>query len=158
MRVCSECKVKKSYWDFNRGRNICKHCLTHRVCSRCDVKKHENDFEKNANGDYFRMCNDCRSICREHSKQTNETVRALPLEEQYVECEKCKGKYHKLNEGKSRHQKRWTCIRKTMAGNPGKKDFYEWLVANEHNPELLKDYRKSIPDAKKYLKLHSKES
>ena len=89
MRVCSECKVKKSYWDFNRGRNICKHCLTHRVCSRCDVKKHENDFEKNANGDYFRMCNDCRSICREHSKQTNETVRALPLEEQYVECEKC---------------------------------------------------------------------
>ena len=147
MRLCLECKVKKGHWDFSG-----QQCQTHRVCSRCCVKLHVDNFEKNANGDWFKWCNDCRLMNRERLKHISETVRSLPLEEQYVVCDKCGGRYHKLNEGKSRHQKRWTCVKSTMPGNPGNKERYEWLVANEHNPELLKDYRKTIPYAKEYLK------
>ena len=152
MKICAECHEDKYMRDFEWGNDICKHCQTHRKCSNCKEKLHLDNFEKNANDVYYLMCNDCRSRSRQLFQRKSESVKSLPLEEQYVVCEKCGGKYHKLNEGKSRHQKRWTCIKATLTGNIGKKEYCEWLVANEHNKELLKEYRKSIPYAKEYLK------
>ena len=64
-------------------------------------------------------------------------------------CDKCNSKVHRLNEGMARHQKRWSCIKKQMDGNPGKKEFYEWIVANQNN--LLRDYHKYIKEAETYL-------
>ena len=152
MKVCLDCREEKYIRDFEWGEKVCRHCQTHRLCTRCCVKRHIDNFGKNSNDDFLLMCNDCQSKSRRQTKQKNETVRALSREKQYVECEICGGRYHKLNEGKSRHQKKWTCVKSTMSGNPGKKEYCEWLVANEHNPDLLKNYLKSIPEAKRYLK------
>ena len=54
-----------------------------------------------------------------------------------------------LSERIARHQKRWSCVKKQMDGNPGKKEFYEWIVANRDN--LLRDYHKYIKETKTYL-------
>ena len=37
-----------------------------------------------------------------------------------------------------------------MEGKPGKKEFYEWILANQNN--LLRDYHKCIGEAETYLK------
>ena len=50
----------------------------------------------------------------------------------------------------ARHQKRWVCVKTQMEGKPGKKEFYEWVLANQNN--LLRDYHKFIEEAEAYLK------
>ena len=50
----------------------------------------------------------------------------------------------------ARHRKKWSCVKKQMEGNPGNKDFFEWVVANQNN--LLRDYHKYIEEAETYLK------
>ena len=140
--------------DFKGDGFVCKTCDVYRVCSTCHIKQDVDQFQKGSSGDCFLMCLRCRTKKQDISKK----LRALPFELQYVVCEKCGGTYHKLNEGKSRHEKRWTCIKTTYEVVPNKKEFYKYIVANEHNPNLLKDYRKSIPDAKNYLKLIDRAS
>ena len=40
-----------------------------------------------------------------------------------------------------------------MEGNPGKKEFFDWVVANQNN--LLRDYHKYIEEAETYFFRHN---
>ena len=135
-----------------------------RKCSRCHATKLEEYFSKNTKGEFYKLCDNCRTKSNQSSKEWKEKnketvkimnekqydrIRELPLEEQYYICEKCGSRVHRLNEGMSRHQKRWSCVKKLMDGNPGKKEFYQWIVDNEGT--ILREYKKYINEAKTYL-------
>ena len=112
-----------------------------RKCSRCHTTKLEEYFAINAKGELFKTCENCRV--------KKQQFRDKPLDEQYSICEKCGGRFHKVFEGKSRHLKRWPCIKSQMEGNPGKKEFFEWVLENRNN--LIRDYQKYISKAEEYL-------
>ena len=120
-------------------------CKSLRTCSGCHSTKLEQHFSINAKGCLYKLCNNCLANKRKH----NEKVRSAPLEDQYLICELCGGRVHKLNEGMSRHKKRWTCVKKTLSGQPGKKEFYEFVLANQVGG--LKDYDKYVEDTKIFL-------
>ena len=135
-----------------------------RKCSRCHATKLQEYFGINTKGELFRLCNNCREKRKEKNEQTYEENKDKmkeykrrsyekfinkPLDEQYSICEKCGGRFHKLYEGKSRHLKRWPCVKSQMAGNPGKKEFFEWVLENRNN--LIRDYQKYISKAEEYL-------
>ena len=114
-----------------------------RKCSRCHATKLTEYFSINAKGELFKTCCNCREKrytydtdikdkVAEYKKQSYEKIKAKPLEEQYLKCEKCGNKVHRLNEGMGRHLKRWSCVKTSMPGEPGKKEFYEWVLENQH--------------------------
>jgi len=117
-----------------------------RKCSRCHSTKLESYFSFNKKGELYKLCD----ICRIKNEKYDLEVKDKPLEEIYYTCEKCNSKVHRLYEGMARHHKRWTCVKKQMEGKPGKKEFFEWVVANQNN--LLRDYHKYIEEAETYLK------
>ena len=122
-----------------------------RTCSRCHSTKLEKRyFGFNKKGELYKLCNNCRMTRETYIENYNSEIRAKPLEEQYYICNKCNSRVHMLNEGMSRHQKRWVCVKTQMEGKPGQKEFYEWILANRNN--LLRDYHKCLGDAEAYLK------
>ena len=76
-------------------------------------------------------------------------IEPKPVAEKYCICERCNKMVDKHSEGMSRHMKRWPCVKAGMEGNPGRKEFYEWILNNKDN--LLKDYEKHIKDAEAYF-------
>ena len=103
-----------------------------RTCSRCGSTKLEEYFSKNVKGLFYKLCDNCRSKRRTYYKEWNAEnkdklneyrkrnylkVRSEPLENQYLICEKCGQRVHRLNEGIARHQRRLTCINKTTNDN-----------------------------------------
>ncbi len=130
-----------------------------RKCSRCHASKLEEYFAINAKGELYKTCENCRhwkaenkDILKEYKQRSYEKFINKPLDEQYSICEKCGDRFHKLYEGKSRHLKRWPCVKSQMEGNPGKKEFFEWVLENKDN--LLRDYKKYITEAEEYLLSH----
>ena len=135
-----------------------------RKCSRCHATKLTEYFSINAKGELYKTCCNCiekrntddtewnvnnKDKLSEYAIKAYEKVCTKPLEEQYLKCEKCGNKVHRLNEGMSRHLKRWSCVKTSMPGEPGKKEFYEWVLANKLTN--LKDYNKYIKEAEEYL-------
>ena len=120
-----------------------------RKCSRCHSTKLESYFGFNKKGELYKLCDNCRIKRDTYNEKYQAEIRAKPLDEQYYICDKCNSKVHRLNEGMARHHKRWTCVKKQMEGKPGKKEFFEWVVANKNN--LLRDYHKYIEEAETYL-------
>ena len=134
-----------------------------RKCSRCHATKLEEYFSTNTKGELYKLCDNCRSKQQTYYKEWNENnkeklkeckeksrakFKEKPFEEQYSKCEKCGRKFHKVYEGKSRHQKRWPCVKSQMEGSPGKKEFFEWILENRDN--ILRDYQKYISQAEEY--------
>ena len=76
-------------------------------------------------------------------------IEPKPVAEKYCICERCNKMVDKHSEGMSRHMKRWPCVKAGMEGNPGRKEFYEWILNNKDN--LLKDYEKHIKNAEAYF-------
>ena len=131
-----------------------------RKCSRCHATKLTEYLSINAKGELYKTCCNCREKrntydtdnkdkVAEYAIKAYDKVRAKPLEEQYLTCEKCGKSVGRLTEGMGRHLKRWSCVKTSMPGEPGKKEFYEWVLENQHTN--LKDYNKYIKDAEEYL-------
>ena len=76
-------------------------------------------------------------------------IEPKPVAEKYCICVRCNKMVDKHSEGMSRHMKRWPCVKAGMEGNPGRKEFYEWILNNKDN--LLKDYEKHIKNAEAYF-------
>ena len=115
-----------------------------RTCSRCHATKLTEYFSINAKGELLKTCMNCRNLknaynadnkdkVKQYSKKTHEKAYAKPLEEIYSICEICGSNVGKLSEGLVRHKKRWCCVKTTIPGEPGRKEFYEWVLNNQHN-------------------------
>jgi len=133
-------------------------------CSRCHSTKLIEHFSINSKGELLKTCINCRSYrnsydaewradnpdkVKESKNKSYEKSHAKPLEEIYSICDVCGSNVGKLSEGMARHKKRWSCFKTTMPGEPGRKEFYEWVLKNQHGG--LKDYVKHIKEAEEYL-------
>lgn len=119
-----------------------------RTCSGCHSTKLEKYFGTNVKGELYKLCDNCRDRKRDANKKYRTKVINKPFEEQYRICDRCNAHVHKLT-GMPNHQKTWSCVKTTMEGEPGKKEFYEWILVNKNS--LLTIYKVHITEAQKFL-------
>ena len=115
-----------------------------KTCSRCRCTLLLSDyFEKNRKGEYYKLCNGCRS----RGRIADERFRKNHYKE-FIVCEKCNNKYS-VNRGLSTHQRTWLCSQSSLGREPNLEDFYKWVLDNRDN--LLPMYKHAVPTAESYF-------
>ena len=133
-------------------------------CSRCHSTCTLEHYEKNRKGEWFKLCNSCRTKRRIHDATYRETHREEMNQYQqeykrtYREkhnddkqtCPRCNCQFRIVNWTLNKHMKTWSCYKAGLKTETTRKDFYQWVLDNRDN--LLPGYKSLIPEAEEYFK------
>ena len=114
-------------------------------CSRCHSTCTLEHYEKNRKGEWFKLCNSCRTKNREEKNTYREKH-----DNDKQTCPRCNCQFRIVNWTLNKHMKTWSCYKAGLKTETTRTDFYQWVLDNRDN--LLPGYKSLIPEAEDFLK------